>query len=132
MRLDADGSRHDFSFDLMVAAPRRDYVGVGRAAASGITHAAPLAARAVTTGIMTIAPLGRRMIDYQLHFAADDGRPARFSGKKTINWLRPKTSWTMLPGEIWLGDGATAERYATCELHFDVGRDWWSFAKSFF
>ncbi len=132
MRLDADGSHHDFSFDLKVAAPWRDRIGNGVAEASGLTYAAPLAARAVTTGTMTIAPFGRRMIEYQLRFAADDGRPARFAGKKVINWLRPKASWTTLPGEIWVGEGATAVRYATCELRFDVGRDWWSFAKSFF
>ena len=132
MRLEADGTQHDFSFDLMVAARWREHLGNGKADAAGVTYAAPLAARAVTTGTMTIAPFGRRMIEYQLHFATADGQPARFSGKKVINWWRLKSSWTTLPGEIWLGDGSTAVRYATCELYFDVSRNWWSFTKSFF
>ena len=131
MRLVADGSEHPFSFDLAVAAPWRKHASDGKAQASGLTYAAPLADRAVTTGTMMIRPFGQRIIDYQLQFATNEGEPARFSGHKTINWLRPKVSWTTLPGEIWVGDGAAAVLYATCVLHFDVGRDWWSFAKSF-
>ena len=131
MRLVADGTQHGFAFELAVGAPWRQHVADGKAQATGITYAAPLADRAVTTGTMMIRPFGQRIIDYQLQFATNDGEPARFSGHKTINWLRPKASWTTLPGEIWVGQDTAAVLYATCELRFDISRDWWSFAKSF-
>jgi hypothetical protein len=131
MRLASDGSQHPFSFDLQVRGSWREHWDSGNVPATGLTYAAPLAKRAVTTATIGLRPFGDKVIDYNVWFATDQGEPAQFIGNKTINWLAAKSSWTTLPGQITIGHGADAKLYATCELRFDIRRDWWSFAKSF-
>lgn len=123
------GAKQPFRFEVTVTADStRDHLATGKAALRGIVHAPPHADGAPAEGVITIRPLGQRTIRYELEFAGDDGTPYVLVGQKAISWLRPRATFTHLPAEIFDEAG---KRVGRCELHFDLGRDWWSFLRSF-
>lgn len=66
----------------------------------GVVNADGLARRAPLTGTIEVSPVERRRIRYTFDFTGDDGHPYRFDGWKSINWLRPLSTWTTLPATI--------------------------------
>ncbi len=60
-----------------------------------------LASGAQATGAIEVSPLARRRIRYTLDFCADDGAPLQFDGWKSIQWRRPLSTWTTLPGTVY-------------------------------
>jgi hypothetical protein len=78
-------------------------------------------------GTLQIAPLRRRRLRYQLAFRAEDGRPLRLDGWKTVRFLRPLRSMTTLPATLYEADGSVL---GEALLKFDV-RDLPSFRAGF-
>jgi hypothetical protein len=123
------GVRHPFRFEVTAhAASARDHLSTGRASLRGTVHAPPRAGAANAEGTITIRPLGARLIRYELTFTGDDGKRYELVGQKDIDWRRPLATFTTLPAEILDEDH---RRVATCLTRFDVGKDLWSFLRSF-
>jgi hypothetical protein len=104
-----------------------EHVKTGHIEVTGVVHAAPLAEQAVVTGYLVIQPIRQRILGYHLEFAGAGGEMLHLTGEKHINWLSPIKSWTTLPFQIMQQD----RQLATGVLHFDIKRDWLSFARSF-
>ena len=79
-------------------------------------------------GTLGLDPLRTRMLPYAFRFAANDGAPYRFAGKKTIRAGRLLESMAVLPGAI-RDAGGTAVGEAL--LRFDVRGDLARFLRSF-
>jgi hypothetical protein len=123
------GAKHPFSFDVTAEADStRDHLRDGKATLRGTVHAPPLTRAAAADGVITIRPLGARIIRYELRFTGDDGKPYELVGQKAIRWRMPIHSFTHLPADILDADH---RRIGTCETHFDLRRDGWSFLRSF-
>ncbi len=75
---------------------------------SGTLTAGDLVDAAPATGTIEVSPVEHRRIRYTLDFADRSGRPWRFDGWKSIDWLRPLATWTTLPGTIYDADGSAA------------------------
>lgn len=73
---------------------------------AGTLSAGDLVDDASATGTIEVSPLQHRRIRYVLDFADDGGAPYRFDGWKSIDWLRPLSTWTTLPGTVHDADGA--------------------------
>jgi hypothetical protein len=128
-----DGQRHRFHFRLDVLAPSTwKHLKDGKAELRGVVHAPPFTAAADCTGAMLIRPLGGPLgpgiIRYQLEFRADDGRRLTFTGQKNIKLRALRRTFTELAGEL---RDEMGREVATCELRFDLERDWLPFARSF-
>ena len=123
------GVKHPFSFDVTAeAASMRGHLHDGKATLRGVVRAPPLTSAADAAGVITIRPLGRRIIRYELRFTGDDGKPYELIGQKDIRWRALVHSFTYLPADIVDGDH---RRVGSCETHFDLQRDGWSFLRSF-
>jgi hypothetical protein len=123
------GKQHPFRFEVTArAASTIDHLRTGKATLRGIVYAPPLADGADAEGTITIRPLGERVIRYELEFDGDDGKRYELVGQKDISWLRPLSTFTNLPAEI-LDEGHRV--VGTCRTRFDLGKDWWSFLRSF-
>lgn len=128
--LDAEpGIKRPFRFEISIHAPStRKHLADGRAQATGVVHAPPLAESADAEGTLIIRPLGQRIIRYELSFLADDGKRYEVVGQKDIKLRRLLHTWTTLPLEIL---DENHRRVATCLTRFDYQNDWWSFLRSF-
>jgi hypothetical protein len=100
---------------------------VGRA--EGRLTMAGVAEAVTAEGTMTLSPFWKRRIGYELRFTAPDGRRLRFAGAKKINWLRPFSSWTTLPGTVT--DEESGEVVADVVARFDVRKELGAFLKSY-
>lgn len=125
----APGVRHPFRFEITAEAEStRRHLTDGRANVRGVLYAPPIAEGVDVEGVLTIRPIGQRIIRYELSFVGDDGKPYELVGQKDIRWLSPLETFTHLPAEILDEDH---RRVATCDTHFDLKRDGWSFLRSF-
>ncbi len=97
-----------FSFRLEAAAPRADAFGTTVAEATGTVSVEGMATDVPATGTMEISPFRERRIRYEISFDDDDGRRWRFEGTKHIDWRRPRSTWTTLPGALYDDDGNVA------------------------
>lgn len=77
--------------------PLRTMVGSLR----GTFTAEGLAADTAATGSIEVSPVEHRRIRYTLDFLGGDACRYRFDGWKSIDWLRPLSTWTVLPGTIY-------------------------------
>jgi hypothetical protein len=128
-----DGHRHKFHFRLEVSASSTlQHLLDGKAELRGVVHAPPFTEASDCSGTILIRPLapplGQRIIRYQLAFRADDGRRLTFVGQKNIRLRALRRTFTELDGELRDDMG---REVATCQLHFDLKRDWLPFARSF-
>jgi hypothetical protein len=123
------GARQPVKFEITAQADStRRHLADGRAAVRGTLHAPPIAEAVDVEGIITIRPVGQRIIRYELAFLGDDGKHYELVGQKDIRWLSPLRTFTYLPAEIL---DEEHRRVATCEITFDLKKDWWSFLRSF-
>lgn len=88
-----------FTVDVETAGRLRA-LGTVSARLEGTMTADGLAGGSKVTGSMEISPVEHRRVRYVLDFDGDDGATYHFDGWKSINWLRPKASWTTLPGTV--------------------------------
>ncbi len=128
-----DGQRHPFHFRLdVLASSTLQHLRDGKAQLRGVVHAPPFSSAADATGTILIRPFGRPLgpgiIRYQLAFRADDGRRLTFTGQKNIRLRALRRTFTELAGELRDDQG---REVATCEVRFDLERDWLPFARSF-
>src|SRR3990170_3886232 len=99
------GERFDrpFTFELDVVAP--SVTGLFTSVtgeATGTVRIDGLARDAAARGFLELSPLAGRRIRYCLDLTGDDGKPYRFDGHKSIDWLRaPLQTWTTLPGAVY-------------------------------
>jgi hypothetical protein len=100
----------------------------GKTAVRGTLHAPPIAEGVEVEGVLTIRPFGQRIIRYELAFVGEGGKRYEMVGQKDIRWLSPLKTFTYLPAEIL---DEEHRRVATCEVTFDLTKEWWSFARSF-
>lgn len=84
---------------------------------SGRLSAGGLVEDAAATGTIEVSPVEHRRIRYTLDFADAGGRPYRFDGWKSIDWLRPLATWTTLPGTLYDPAG---EVVGTATLRFPL------------
>jgi hypothetical protein len=68
--------------------------------ATGVVYIDGFAEEVPTSGKLEISPLYKRRIHYALSFVADDGNNYLFDGTKLINWLKPISTLTTLPGTV--------------------------------
>jgi len=123
------GRSYPFKFEVTAHAESvRAHLRNGKAALHGVVHAPPRADSADAEGTITIRPLGQKIIRYELSFPTDDGHRLELVGQKDISFLHPFRSFTQLPAELRDERG---QRVGTCKTHFDLGRDLWSFVRSF-
>lgn len=113
------GDPRPFMFHVSATAPslRRVILGDGRMDTSGYVQADGFATRAPLSGQLVIRPLLGRFIRYEFEFTANDGARYRYAGEKTIRHLKPKQSWTTLPGSIYDAGGA---KIYDSESRFDL------------
>ncbi|MFQ5479308.1 MAG: hypothetical protein ACE5E4_11910 [Candidatus Binatia bacterium] len=88
----------------------------GQVAVTGYVEMEGVAKHAALEGQMTIKPLLARLIRYEFGFRGDDDSTYFYSGCKTIRHLRPKKTWTTLPGSIFDAD---RQEIATSVTRFD-------------
>lgn len=100
----------------------------GKAAVTGVVHAPPFCEAADATGTLEIRPLLERVIRYRLTFHDRGGQMLTFVGQKNLSLLAPARTFTELAGELIDQRG---EVVAKTMVHFDLRRDWLSFARSF-
>ncbi len=129
----ADGQRHPFHFCLQITAHSTlQHLADGKAQLAGVVHAPPFTEAADCTGTILIRPLapplGQGVIRYQLAFRADDGRRLTFVGQKNIRLRALRRTFTQLEGDL---RDEMGREVATCQLQFDLKRDWLPFARSF-
>jgi hypothetical protein len=103
-RAGVDGAGPDgpISFDVLAELPElvTPFASVtGRL--TGTFDCAGLATASPAAGTIEVSPVRDRRIRYLLEFADDDGRPCRFDGWKSIDWLHALSTWTTLPGSIY-------------------------------
>jgi hypothetical protein len=123
------GARHPLRFDITAQAEStRRHLADGKVTVHGTVHAPPIAEGVGIEGIITIRPVGQRIIRYELAFIGGDGKHYEIVGQKDIRWRSPLKTFTHLPAEIL---DEEHRRIATCELSFDLKKDWWSFVRSF-
>lgn len=122
------GKRHPFRFDLTARASARQYLRTGIAHLEGTVFAPPLTRAAKAEGTITIRPLGKKLIRYELAFAADDGKQYRLIGQKDIEWLRPLVTFTTLPAEIY---DDNQHKIGSCLVKFNLRHDLWPLVRSF-
>jgi hypothetical protein len=123
------GTRHPFRFEITAQADStRRHLADGKATVRGTIDAPPIAQGVDVEGVLTIRPLGQRIIRYELAFTGGDGKHYEMVGQKDIRWRSPLRTFTYLPAEIL---DEEHRRVATCEITFDLKRDWWSFLRSF-
>jgi hypothetical protein len=128
-----DGQRHPFHFRLdVLASSTLQHLRDGKAQLRGVVHAPPFSSASDASGTILIRPFGRPfgpgIIRYQLAFRADDGRRLTFTGQKNIRLRALRQTFTELAGELRDDQG---REVATCEVRFDLERDWLPFARSF-
>lgn len=129
----ADGQRHPFHFRLQITAHSTlQHLADGKAQLAGVVHAPPFTEAADCAGTILIRPLapplGQGVIRYQLAFRADDGRRLTFVGQKNIRLRALRRTFTQLEGDL---RDEMGREVATCQLQFDLKRDWLPFARSF-
>jgi len=95
----------------------------GRLTMDGVAEAV------AATGTMTLSPFWKRRIGYELRFVAPGGRRFCFAGTKKINWLRPLSSWTTLPGTVT--DEDSGEVVADVVARFDMRKELGAFLRSY-
>jgi hypothetical protein len=123
------GTRHPFRFVITAQAESlRQHVADGKTAVRGTIHAPPIAEGVDVEGVLTIRPFGQRIIRYELAFVGEGGKRYELVGQKDIRWLSPLRTFTYLPAEIL---DEEHRRVATCEVTFDLKKEWWSFLRSF-
>lgn len=104
---EGDGQPRPFRFDVEAALPSLlRPLGSVTGRLTGIVRAEGLADGAAAVGTIEVSPVEQRRIRYILEFCADDGRPLRVDGWKSIRWLRPLSTWTTLPSTIYDERGA--------------------------
>jgi hypothetical protein len=124
-----DGQRHRFHFRVdALAHSTWKHLQDGKAELRGVVHAPPFTDAADAAGTILIRPLGLGIIRYEFEFRGDDGRTLTFTGQKNLRWSSLRRTFTHLDGEI---RDAQDSVIATCQVHFDLRRDWLSFARSF-
>ena len=79
-------------------------------------------------GTLGMDPLRTRILPYAFRFAANDGSPYAFAGKKTLRVERLVESMTVLPGAILDAGG---ESVGSALLRFDLRSDLVRFLRSF-
>lgn len=85
-------------------------------------------ARCPLSGTLGMDVLRTGRIPYDFRFTADDGREYRFVGEKRVRLASLRRSMTWLPGRVIDDTGAVV---GEAQVTFDLGRDLWSFLKSF-
>jgi hypothetical protein len=79
-------------------------------------------------GSLTIDPVLGKELVYDFTFPANNDRPMRFYGKKSVEFLRPLATMTTLPGQL-LGPGG--EVVGEARLRFDARSDVGKWLRSF-
>lgn len=79
-------------------------------------------------GTLEMDPILGRKLVYDFRFVDDEGVEHRFTGRKSVSWLRLLETMTTLPGEIF---DASGRRVGRARLRFDVRSDLLRFARSF-
>lgn len=100
----------------------------GKATVTGVVHAPPFCEAADATGTLEIRPVLERVIRYRFTFRDQGDQMLTFMGQKNLSLLAPVRTFTELTGELIDQRG---EVVARATLHFDLRRDWLSFARSF-
>jgi hypothetical protein len=79
-------------------------------------------------GTLTIDPLLGKELVYDFEFPANDDRRCRFSGKKSVDFLRLLETMTTLPGQLL---GPKGEVVGEARLRFDARSDMAKWLRSF-
>ena len=82
-------------------------------------------------GTLGMDPLRTGILPYAFRFAANDGAPYTFAGKKTLRMSRLVESMTVLPGAIRNGGPTGGDVVGEALLRFDVRSDLARFLRSF-
>ena len=122
----ADGCREQpIGFDMHADVPAELHpLGSVSGHLAGTLAAGGLAQQAEATGTIELSPVEHRRIRYTIDFRSDDGTLLHLDGWKSIDWLRPVSTWTTLPATITASGGSVV---GTATLRFRL-RDLPAFA----
>ncbi|MHB8874320.1 MAG: hypothetical protein ACYC8T_11590 [Myxococcaceae bacterium] len=121
--LQREGETFDrpFRFEFEVVAPSAlGFLTSVVAEMRGTARIDGLAKDGPAEGTLEMSPFLRRQLRYRFTLKADDGREYRFDGQKSINYLRPLTTWTTLPGTLYDPEGKV---WGTALLRFVMKRE---------
>lgn len=128
-RLAADSIDRPMSFTVRARSPRwLAFVRRPEVEIEGEVDAEGFADHRHLRGTLGMDPLRTRTLPYAFSFTANDGRPYRFVGTKSISLAHLTESMTVLPGAILDEHGAEVGRAL---LRFDLSRDLVTFLRSF-
>ncbi|MBI2169679.1 MAG: NAD-dependent epimerase/dehydratase family protein [Actinobacteria bacterium] len=127
-----EGERFDrpfrFEFDVEDGRLADYFTGTATGRAIGRVSLDGIATDVTAEGVLELSPYRNRTIRYAFDFTADDGRPLRFDGHKTIVHWKPVSSWTRLPGRLFDADGRVV---GDAFLRFDLRDEFVNLARSF-
>jgi choline dehydrogenase-like flavoprotein len=114
---DTESNRHPAEFEIKAEANHlHALVRTGEARITGVMHAPPWATAAPLEGTIRILPFLGRTITYDFTFRDDQDRELRFWGQKSLSWLRPVKTMTILKSELRHGDDVLASGVLTFAL----------------
>ncbi len=99
-----------------------------KGAINGTLRMAGLGEKIPVEGTIEVSPHWYRHIIYAFRFEAG-GKAYQFQGAKQVSFLRLAKTMTTLPGELI--DIETGDKVADVLTTFNMGRDLWSFMKSY-
>ena len=118
----------DFNFEVDCPTLRQTdgaFVGTAR----GTVTMTGLADNAPAEGTLELAPFSKGTIRYLFTFTGTDGKPYRFDGHKTINWLHAAKTWTTLPAQVM--EAGSGKAVAEVTARFNLKTDFWKLLGSF-